>query len=182
MSVGDDIKAAVSNGKLRLLELALPSDPAERTVLIHPELKRLFDGPWRNASEQRRVGRLRADLETFVTGKVIPVSLIPYEHRTAYMGLLDPPSGGIFDIRSRDPSPGMRVFGGFAMPDVFVALNYEFRSVSPDWSDRRPLEGDAIRWQIAILECEKRWKEIFHTPPITGGNVRDFISKDAFSV
>ncbi|HPE32671.1 MAG TPA: hypothetical protein PLV61_15870, partial [Parvularculaceae bacterium] len=172
MSIDDEIKAALASGQLHILELKMPSDLAARTVLIHPELKRLLDGPWKNDGEMRRIGRLQADLEAFVTGKVISMCLTPYNHRTAYMGLLDPPTKGIFDIRSRDPSPGMRVFGGFVMPDVFVALNYEFRSISPDWSDRRPLQADPIRWALATLECESRWEQIFSSPPITGGNVR----------
>jgi hypothetical protein len=149
MSIKLEIEEAVSAGRLSILELMVPSDPVERTVLLHPELKDLLknaSGTDGGQSALRRIGRLQADLEAFVTGKMLTVCLSPRNHGTAFMGLLDPEREGTFDIRSRDPSPGMRVFGRFAMADVFVALVYEFRSRKPEWdrSQKQPL-GDGVR-------------------------------------
>jgi hypothetical protein len=182
MSVADEIKSAIEAGKLSYLELSLSSDPTVRTMLAHPEIREVLNGPWTNDKEARRAGRLRADLERFVTGEVITMSLRPRDHEDAYMGLLEPVSRGVFDIRSRDPKPGIRIFGGFPMPNVFAAMNYEYRSVTPDWSDRRPLAADEMRWQLAILECEARWNKLFSQPPIKGAKVSDFITADATAV
>ena len=45
------------------------------------------------------------------------------------MGLLAPREDAFWDIRSRDPRPGLRVIGHFAETDVFVALVWRPRSV-----------------------------------------------------
>ena len=188
MSIPTEIEIALKSGKLSILELMVPSDPVERTVLLHPELKALLkdaSGTDGGQSALRRIGRLQADLEAFVTGKIVTMCLTPREHGVAFMGLLDPAREGTFDIRSRDPAPGMRVFGRFAMVDVFVALTNEFRSRTPDWdrTQRQPLaDGDSHLWQFAMIECQKRWNEIFTNSPITGGTVRDFISANSILV
>jgi hypothetical protein len=52
----------------------------------------------------------------------------PYKKkRTAYMARLERVSDGIVEIRSFDPSPSLRLFGGFAEQDVFVGLTWEWR-------------------------------------------------------
>jgi hypothetical protein len=182
MSIRKEINRRLATGALLLLEPALVGDPVERTMLISPEIDRLLSGPWDTETDERRANRLRSDLERFVTGQYIGLCLTPYEAQTAYMGRLDRPEDEVWDIRSVDPSPGLRVFGRFAEVDVFVALTWQPRS--KDWGGRKALRGGkSLEWHLAILECHRLWEELFSGfQPIRGGEVRDYVSANAFHV
>jgi hypothetical protein len=184
MSIHDAINCWIKQGRLFVLTRALPSDPVERTMLISPEIKELVDGPWQDTSMERRCGRLRADLEAFIGGDIIPVCLNPFEAKTAYFGRLHPASDGIFDIRSRDPSPALRVFGAFAETDTFVALTWSPRSRQVRWTIKRPLGPRGSRaWRDAVVGCKTEWKRLFPTyPPVTGDRLHDYISQSVVLV
>ena len=98
------------------------------------------------------------------------------------MGLLDPMSDGIWEIRSRDPSPALRVFGKFPCKDVFVGLNWEPRSVG--WGDKKALgDGMSLEFQFAMIEANKLWDQSLPgTKPITSGNIYDCVSEKVFLV
>jgi hypothetical protein len=124
MSIRDEINERIAEGRLFNLEPALASDPVERTMLISAEINSHLIGPWPNIIAAKRFGKLRADLEAFVKGEKVAVCLDPYVARNAYMGRLDQPNDEVWDVRSRDPKPALRVFGRFAERDVFVALTW----------------------------------------------------------
>src|SRR5260370_28792640 len=110
-------------------------------MLFSAELKALLDGPWDHEELRYRAGRLRADLEEFTKGKHITVCLEPFAAKSAYMGRLAPVADGVWDIRSRDPSPALRVVGLFAETDVFIALRWAPRSNKPQWTTKPSLGG-----------------------------------------
>lgn len=99
----------------------------------------------------------------FVKGQQLAVSVVPHEHKTAYLGLLAPKDEGTWDIRSRDPEPGMRVFGRFACRDTFVALAWALRSRRDHrWPDKRPLgSGNSLQYHIVQIEVMQRWDDLF---------------------
>ena len=179
MSITDQISSLVSEGRLHLIEPLDISLEVKRTIVVSDEIQELIDGPWSTRSLGRRANRLRADLESFVIGQVVPISMTPYQHKSAYMGLLDPPNRGFWDIRSRDPNPGLRIFGHFADVNLFVALVWHPRSVEVD--GRSPL-GSAreLNWEFAKLECEEAWQDLFpnHRPRIKE-KISDLISEGA---
>ncbi len=144
-------------------------------MLITPEINEKLEGPWASGGERYRFGRLRADLEMFVEGGLIAVALEPFEARDAYMGRLDRPSDEVWDIRSRDPKPGLRVFGRFAEVDFFVALRWDTRK---EYEDRHsPL------WNWVINQCKRDWVNLFHPyRPISGDDIHAYISKNVFLV
>ncbi len=182
MSIIDRVQQLVNDGRLSLVAPLDPGSEVRRIMAVSEDIQRILDGPWPDSSMERRAYRLRADLEAFVAGNVLAVSRTPYEHRSAYMGLLDPPEAGFWDIRSRDPKPGLRILGHFACADLFVALLWRPRSVPS--GDRPPL-GDArdLNWEMAKLQCEEAWKRLFpHHIPMTGGNLDDLISERKFLV
>lgn len=182
MSIHDEINSRLADGALFLLEPVMSGDSVQRTMLITPEIRFLLSGPWDTDSDARRANRLRADLERFITGQFIGLCLTPYQARTAYMGRLDRPEDEVWDIRSVDPSPAIRVFGRFADLDVFIALLWRPRSV--DWARRRALRGGkSLEWHLAILECHERWGALFPGyQPVHGGNVGVYVSANAFLV
>lgn len=182
MSIINRVRQLVSEDRLSLVVPLDPGSEVKRIMAVSEDIRGILDGPWPDLSMERRAYRLRADLEAFVSGHVLAVSRTPYEHRSAYMGLLDPPAAGFWDIRSRDPKPGLRVMGHFACVDLFVALVWRPRSVP--FGGRSPL-GDVqdLNWEMAKLQCEEAWKQLFpqHVPR-TGGNIDDLISESKFLV
>ncbi|MFN3462817.1 MAG: hypothetical protein ACK4X1_01955 [Terricaulis sp.] len=162
----------------------MPDDPIERSMYVSEEVWRLVDGPWVSEEMSARCGLLRADMEQFVSGRIVGVCLTPYEAKNALFGLLHAPEAGIWDFRSVDPSPGLRLFGAFADTDVFVALTCAPRSVPVEYLARTPLgKAESQAWAVAIRECKAEWRKLFqpYTPHI-GGQVSDFVSADYISV
>lgn len=180
MSIDDVVEERVREGKLFQLNPRMPDDPVERAMYMSEDIWRLIEGPWEDESTARRCGRLRADMEQFVSGRIIALSLSPYGANSALFGLLDAPIDGIWDFRSVDPSPGLRLLGAFARADVFVALTPAPRSVRVPFIDREPLgDGNSKQWELAIRECKATWRRLFHPyRPHTGSNASDFVSAD----
>jgi hypothetical protein len=165
MSIYDVIDDLVNTGRLFYLEPVL-DDPVERTMLMSPEIRALLEGPWDSNDMEDRCGQLRDDLERFVTGGAITLCFDPYIAQTAYFGLLDPPTDAIWDLRSRDPDPGLRVLGAFADKDVFVSLLCAPRSVPVEWLNRKPLndtEANPSEWGRAIRQANAMWHNLFPT-------------------
>lgn len=174
----------MSEGRLFELRPRMPDDPIERSMFVSEEIWRLVQGPWAGDEMAGRCGLLRADMEQFVSGRVVGVCLTPYSAKHALFGLLDAPADGIWDFRSVDPSPGLRLFGAFAATDVFVALTCAPRSVPVEYLARTPLgKAQSREWAKAIRECKAEWRKLFQPyQPHTGGKASDFVSADYISV
>ena len=129
-------------------------------MILSEEVNALIVGPWPDQKWANRCQRLRANLEEFIKGETLTVALTPYEHACAYMGRLDRPIDEVWDIRSRDPKPGMRVLGRFSERNTFVALHWWLRK---DFTDRR-------EWRFAVNETKGRWNRLLapHEPPFHG--------------
>lgn len=181
MSILDQIEAALRDRKIHELPMLVESDPVKRTMLLETQLLELLTGDWEDRRKARRVNRLRATLEEFVKGSRISMSFTPYKHEDAYMGLLDPIGDGIWEIRARDPRPAMRVFGRFALPDVFIAFGWAFRSRTPDWATDPPLgEANSDRFRLKKNECLNHWDDLFRgSDPVLGENINDYVTKYA---
>jgi hypothetical protein len=82
------------------------------------------------------------------------------------MSRLDPDSDEIWEIRVRDPRPGIRIFGSFLSQDVFVALTavpHECLSVEDDW----------VR---AIKEYKTEWSRYFNSAPFRGSYPHGYLT------
>tara|TARA_R110000787_G_scaffold16251_2_gene49509 strand:- start:555 stop:1097 length:543 start_codon:yes stop_codon:yes gene_type:complete len=180
MSIDRRIKDAIDGGGLVVFEPEFASDRPDRRLFLHAKLAtEIAEGvdEW-----GRRVGRLQSDFEKFVMGQHVTLSMTPFQHKAAYMGLLDPASEGIWEIRSVDPKPGLRVFGKFPSMDTFVALNWEPRSKK--FGGKKPLgAGKSLEYQIAMIEADQRWNEVLPgLLPLTGGDFDDYVSKNSSRV
>jgi len=147
-------------------------------MFLSTEIKDLIDGPWNSADLRYRAGRLRADLEDFIRGATITVCLEPFAAKTAYMGRLWPLEDSVWDIRSRDPSPALRVVGFFAETDTFVALRWAPRSRRPKWTSMPALGSkDSRAWRDIIVQCKADWRNLFPTyVPVRGESLNAYIS------
>jgi hypothetical protein len=64
-----------------------------------------------------------------------------------------------WELRSRKPKPSLRVFGRFALPDVFVGTHVERRdSLGGMWSSQ---------FEHQKLVCEDHWREAGLPEPFT---------------
>jgi hypothetical protein len=176
MSIHERIAQLIKEGELHPIEPVFDGDSVSRHMLVSKEIWDLIDSP--PAKWSTRCARIRADLERFVTGDEIKVCRVPYKADKAYLGLLHPTSGGVWDVRCVDPSPAVRLIGCFAKRDVFVALIPASRSVPSDLLFRGPLgDGQSAQWDNVIKECDTAWWQLFHhNDRLRSVNVHDLIS------
>ena len=155
MSIHAEIIARGTEGRLFRLLPAVQARPVVRTMLLSAELNGVIFGQWPNVNERIRMAQLRRDLDRFVEGGIITVAAKPYKAGAAYLSRLDRAADEVWEIRSRHPKPGIRVFGRFAELDTFVALT---------WSLRGRLGGPtSLEWKDAIRECKAIWRQLFPT-------------------
>ena len=177
MSIRDEINNRVSEHRLTRLIPVNQKDPRRRTVLMSEEITGMVMGPWVEGPMGERCGRLRADLENFVTGERVTVCLTPREAKDAQIARLEPVEDEVWDFRCQEPSPGLRVFCRFAEKDILVAMTCYPRSLSLPWWHRLPLLDDERRWRTAIVECRSDWRKLFPAhEPVTGGCLDDYLS------
>lgn len=161
MSIRARIKSLIAEGELHPIEPVFESGAVVRHMLVSKEIWELIERP--PAKWSKRCARIRADLERFVTGDEIKVCRIPFKADRAYLGLLEPPTAGIWDVRCVDPSPSVRLLGCFAEQDVFVPLIPASRSVPTDLLFRGPLhDKHSVQWDNVINECDTAWWTLFH--------------------
>jgi hypothetical protein len=126
-------------------------------------------GPWPDPLKARRMGGLRADLDRFLEEAWIIVGRRRSRH--AYMKRLDPGRDEVWEIRSRDPQPEMRVFGRFAECDVFVGT----RCVDRDYLGKE----NSREWRDEIIRCATDWRNLFFPyQPLTDRPLNDYISSN----
>jgi hypothetical protein len=154
----------VRDGELFKLGFMIPGGgPERRTVLLSPEMNKLVCGPWENSDTGARFARLRAELENILAGERLVVCWTPGKGRHNHqIGRLDPPEDNIFDIRSLDPSPGLRVIFHFAEKDVLFTHSCYPRSRSVSWFDSMPLlDRRSKHWSRAIKDSKQNWSMLF---------------------
>lgn len=181
MSISGWVDHLIDEGRLCLLEPVFQSDEAKRTLLISPEIEGLIEGPWPTKAWEVRAQRLRADLENFAAGGEISVCAQPYGATVEDLGLLGPPEDGVWDWRSREPNPGLRLLGQFLDRDTLVLLVPAMRSKPcepPEFIPRGPLgDADSAEWRAAIEETVGRFRTLFQPHvAIAGDNVQHVLS------
>jgi hypothetical protein len=183
MSIDDWIADLIAEKRLHLVEPPFEGDPVERTLLVSPEIWSLINGPWFGAEAEKRCNRLRADLEAFVMGGSTAVCPIPYEAEEAFLGFLDSPTCSVWDIRAREPTPGIRLLGQFVEYNKFVALVPASRSVNVPYIARGPLGyGRSKEWKDAIRDTEHLFRSLFGPNDPVKGDAVHAILKQPYTV
>jgi hypothetical protein len=182
MSIYSEIAARVNEHRLFALSPLMPPNPGvtPRHLFVSPEINALFNGPWHSRQWMSRCFLLRADLDRFSQGGLIPIATRPLSKgNTAYMRQLFRWREEVWEIRSRGAKPGIRVLGRFADTDVFIALT---------WHKRPDLRGPKSRaWRNAIVGCKTEWRNLFPAyAPRTGDPSSvyptDYISANTYLV
>jgi hypothetical protein len=176
MSTRELLKKRLQEGELVKLGFSIPGPPERRTVLMSPEINMLMSGPWKDVVMRDRCYSLRAELENILTGSPLTYCDIPREAKDKHqISRLDPAEDNIFDIRSVDPPPGLRIIFHFAERDVLVLHTCSPRSVRVSWSARVPLINDKV-WRRAISESMARWSILFPGCDPPGGSIHEYLS------
>jgi hypothetical protein len=82
------------------------------------------------------------------------------------MSRLDPEPDEIWEIRVRDPKPGLRIFGSFIKQDEFVALTaapHECLDTEEDWNR-------------AIQQYKGEWNRHFTSRAFSGSYPHDYLT------
>lgn len=129
-------------------------------------------------SDAYRMGQLQRDFDVFCQGPLITVGY--GRESTCFMKPLEPIEDEVWEIRSRDPEPQVRVFGRFLLPDTFIATNAEFRD---QLGEPGRSKWDGNNWPAEILRCKRRW-EVFlpAQKPFSGDSVHEYITSGAVEV
>ena len=125
-----------------------------------------------------RIGALWRDLDHFSNGEEIVVGY--GSESTCRLKLLDPHADEVWELRSRDPEPQVRVFGRFCGRNEFVATHAVFRDHlgDPSWT-----KWDGNHWPEEILRCHSIWAQIFHPyGPHSGSGIHDYISENVTEI
>ena len=160
MSIRDEILDRVARRMLYPLLPEAQGEAPHRAMLLSEELWGVLDSPEGDQDWERRVGELRADLETFVIGDEI---------HPKYLFLLYPARDGVWEIRSAGEDPSIRVLGLFPEKDIYVATNYALRELLGGWQSRE--------WRNVKRIAGAIWRWLFPTyPPMKTIDVNDVIT------
>jgi len=164
MSIHDEIIARIDEGRLFPLDPTLPGTPVRRPVFVSPDLHQKLLGPWTDDDlDESRWIELRADIDTFISGGRVSVG--PH----GYLSHLKPYEE-VWEIRSINPRPSVRVFCRFADTDTLIAHTVRAR---------KPLAGEkSIEWGQAIRDCKATWRALFPAyNPHFGDSISAYISE-----
>ena len=167
MSIEDDILDRVRQGMLFPLSPRAAGATIRRAMFVSERLWNELNSPEGDPEWEDRIGRLRADLEVYITEAVIA---------PRYLFLLYPASDGVWEIRSVRDQPSLRVLGLFPDIDVFVSTNYARRDELGGWQSRE--------WKTIKRMAKAIWRQLFpsYDPKITSnaGEVCSGVTNDLF--
>lgn len=129
MSIRDLIRECVDGGELARLTPSLPGASHMREMFVSPHVLKFLRG---DKSTPRHLIKKAMDtrvaLERFIEGAWINVAMDPDNKSSiAELARNREVEEGVWNFRIRDPKPQIRVFGGFAERDHFIALDYRNR-------------------------------------------------------
>lgn len=171
MLLKEEVNSLCQAGRLVLLRPAIPGLRQRRTIYLAKTLHTtLNQGPWLNSKDEMRWYELRYWFDRFTDGARLYLRQRPRAKKsTADMAQLEPWTDEIWEIRSIDPKPSIRVFGSFIAKDVFVGLTWEFR---------KNLNGyGGPKWLHAIQTYKTEWQNFFDCNPISGEYPHDYLSE-----
>jgi hypothetical protein len=168
-SINDIIKDECGRGRLFPLDPLLSGDPIIRGLYVSEEVKKMLNGPWQTTKEEEEWFTARAILDNFISGRLISVAKTGHNKPKHTMAPLKPYADGVWEIRATKPKPGIRILGMFAEKDLFIALNWQERTLLGSYKSRE--------WRNIIVGCQTMWRNLFTIYPcFKGKDHHDYIS------
>lgn len=165
MSIVDEVASRVADGRLFLVAAAQSS----RLILVTTDVWRFLHGPWDGNDEVIGGNELHETLRFISEGGRVMVG--SGKDRACHFKELSMAAPRVWEIRTRQPRPGYRLFGMFAETDIFIGTNY---------SDRLSLGNErSTEFKAAIRASKASWRSLFNTyPPKVGDSVTDYIKEN----
>jgi hypothetical protein len=151
MSIRQMILERVQEGRLHAFYPLPLSGRRYREMYLTDELRRYFVAP--QDVEVQRLAELEADLAVFVQSPSVDPN---------YIFCLHPVRDCVWEIRSVQPEPSIRVFGQFAAKDLFIAMHFELRSMLGEWERKE--------WKISKRRAGSTWRSLFPAYNPMAGN------------
>lgn len=152
MLIIETIEVAKAAGKLIPVRPIASWVAQPRAFLMCVPLYEVLEAGKTNPDERirQRWATLEAAISHFVEGGLVTEDLIKQ---------LKPPKYEHWELRSRKPRPSLRVFGRFALPDVFVGTHVDRRDrLGGMWSPE---------FEHEKLVCEDHWNATGLSTPFT---------------
>src|SRR6185437_13256081 len=160
MSIEDEIDDKVQRGMLFPLLPQAAGAPVRRALFVEEWLWKDLNSPEGDEEWDRRIAKVRADLEIFVTEETITPK---------YLFLLFKAIEGVWEIRCVRDDPSIRVLGLFPLEDVFVSTNFARRDALGGWNSRA--------WRDVKVMARVIWRKLFLTyRPVITTNVKEVCS------
>jgi hypothetical protein len=157
MSIEDEILDRVERGMLHPLLPSAVGDAPIRAMFVAEKLWAFLHS---HDVDQRRLGELQADLEVFVSQKIITPK---------YLFLLSPAGDGVWEIRSVRGNPSIRVVGMFAAFDTYIAVDVATREELGGW--------DSQAWKQFKRNARAVWRQLFGSfEPVITADVGKVVS------
>ena len=166
MSIQDAIKGLIVDDKL----IDRPSSflgMRGRRLYVTPEIDGIARKPFADTHKDERLAELAASLDAFCELNEITVSENPDDKpRDVMLARVRPVNREFWSMRVTEPegSPGIRVLGGFAGRDEFVALAWDMRENISDFDEE-------------VKEVSSVWNDYFGTIlPFQGVELDDYLT------
>lgn len=184
MSIKGELRTLCEGGRLIPIRPQIGDGPDGRCLFVSELVWGAINPPYNTKEDEIRMGSTVAMLDAFVEGKRISVRFPPSKKVSANIALLDRPEEEIWEIRVRDPRPGVRILGRFACTDVFVGLLPIYREdlTCPDvpkgaLRDKK----EQKKWSDAKSRCCTEWERLFQQiSPHKGDLPNDYISNNIY--
>lgn len=173
MSIHTILTECVNDG--RLIEVrSILGGHRRRLVFAPPEVAMELDPITSRQIDRGNAGQLRAWIDGFTRGRRVTVGADGNRH--VDIKILNPRSDEVWELRKRD-APSTRIFGRFAMRDVFIATNIR---TSLDLFSIQWVTDGYVRWPVwrqEIRRCKARWRSLFvNYQPVSGGDLDEYLS------
>jgi hypothetical protein len=154
MLIRPDVKSAIQRGALVHAKPIAPWSVEKRVVLLCEPIRASLVAGRQDPDEKVRESwaKVEAAFSHYIEGGLVTEDLLKqlidkkHEH---------------WEFRCRKPRPSIRVFGRFAMPDVFVSTHAVYRKqLGGMWSPA---------FEHEKLVCEEHWAKVGLAAPFTDG-------------
>lgn len=175
MSREERLAELVGEGTLRYIAPLRGYSAARYVYLIDGLHRRVEREVENDGAEAERLAEVMAVLYAFIHGNKVTFGMDPItKGRSALLARTHPTKHGIVDFRVVDPSPGMRLLGGFAAADHFVGL----RCIGRGEMKRHGGFSGCVR------ETRGVWVSIFGAgfEPVVSANMKEYVTKNVLEV
>lgn len=176
MSIDLILEQCLADRRLMEVRSIIPG-PRPRIVYAPPVVLKELDPDTAYSVDEENAGQLRAWIDGFTKGRRVTVG--SDNNRQVDIKILNPVDDEVWELRKRD-RPSTRIFGRFAMTDVFIATNIR---TSSDLFSLQWMTDGYIRWPVwreEIRRCKAVWRSLFVTyNPVSGGNLDDYLTNAA---